>query len=64
MSTVRDDLKKLHPELSDEQINKMVTEAEQQNPILGAIKFFYYISPLGWLLSNKEHNVVWSLVFA
>lgn len=36
---------------------RLITEkAKTDSKILGTIKYFYYISPLGWLFSRNKHE--------
>lgn len=46
----------------DEYINQAVRDA-QQNPnyITGTLKYLYYISPLGYLFSNRSHQLTLEL---
>jgi hypothetical protein len=41
----------------NQRINEIVDDARSQNKVLGLLKFFYYISPLGYLLSYPEHRM-------
>lgn len=61
---IKESLKKIHPEFTEIQINDMVAKANSESQICGTFKYIWFISPLGWLFNNKEHNEVWNLTFA
>ena len=37
-------------------------EAQKESKVLGTVKFIYYLSPLGWLFSNKQHKLTLELI--
>jgi hypothetical protein len=41
----------------NEHINECIEQSKQDSKVLGVIKYFYYISPLGWMFSNEKHKL-------
>jgi len=43
--------------MEQEQIKRMVDEANKKNKCVGFFKWCYYMSTLGWLFSYEKHKV-------
>lgn len=35
---------------------EMIEESKRECRLLGMLKFFYFISPLGWLIDRERHK--------
>ncbi len=41
----------------NEHIKQCIESAKQESKALGIIKYFYYVSPLGWMFSYDKHKL-------
>ena len=43
-------------------VKDIEAQAQGESKVLGTMKFIYYLSPFGWLFSNKQHKLTLELI--
>jgi hypothetical protein len=45
----------------ENQIREIVEDAKRKNALIGTLKWFYFMSPIGYLFNNTSHQLAWEL---